>query len=59
MDRYKEGYNDCDREWKKKIEEMIKELEKEYEKITKTSDFIIADTIQPKIQVLEDLLKKG
>ena len=41
------------------IKEKIEELNKEYKKLEETSDFIIADTIQPRIQVLEELLNKN
>lgn len=43
---------------KKKIRDKIKELEDEYEDITQNSDFIIADIIQPKIEVLKELLEE-
>ena len=26
MDRYKEGYNDCNRDWEKKIQEKLEKL---------------------------------
>lgn len=42
---------------KQKVKEKIKELKKEYEMIEQSSDFIIADTIQPKIEILEELLE--
>lgn len=42
---------------KSKVKEKIQELEKEYKKIEETSDFIIADIIQPKIQVLQELME--
>lgn len=42
---------------KSKIKEKIEELEKEYKILQQTSDFIIADTIQPKIEVLQELLE--
>ena len=33
MDRYKEGYNDCNREWEKKIEdELLMPIHKEAKK---------------------------
>lgn len=38
------------------IREKIEELKIEYKKLENSSDFIIADTIQPKIQVLKELL---
>jgi hypothetical protein len=39
------------------IKEKIEELKEEYKKLENSSDFIIADDIQPKIQVLEELLE--
>lgn len=64
MDRYKEGYNDCNREWKKKIEEMIKELQKENIKMeTNIEQTVILlakwNTNKAIIEALKDLLKKG
>ena len=41
---------------KQKIREKIKEVKNKYKNIEQTSDFIIADTIQPKIEILEELL---
>lgn len=62
MDRYKEGYNDCNREWRKKIEGKIKELEK-YKLTDEVDEFgihsmnwLVADYTQ---SVLEYFLKKG
>lgn len=43
---------------KQKIKDKIEELRKEHKKIEEISDFIIADTIQPKIEILEELLKE-
>ena len=43
---------------KQKIREKIEEIKNEYKNIAQTSDFIIADTIQPKIEILEELLGK-
>lgn len=43
---------------KNKIMEKIKKLKNEYRNIAQTSDFIIADTIQSKIQILEELLEE-
>ena len=71
MDRYKEGYADCNREWEKKIQEVIKKHEEERdlagERLTTTT--IIADsdslnygriqTHNVTIKDLQDLLKKG
>ena len=54
MDRYKEGYNDCNREWKKKIEDEIKELKNmkvEGETFTTAKNYAVLE--------LQDLLKKG
>lgn len=42
---------------KQKIKDKIEELKKEHKKIEQISDFIIADTIQPKIEILEKLLE--
>jgi hypothetical protein len=62
MDRWKEGYNDCDMEWRKKIEKEIKELEK-YKSTDEVDEFgihsmnwLVADSIQG---ILQSLLKKG
>lgn len=44
---------------KQKIEDKIENLEKEYKKLEQSSDFIIADTIQPKIEVLQELLQES
>lgn len=44
---------------KQKIKDKIEELRKEHKKIEEISDFIIADTIQPKIEILEELLKEN
>lgn len=41
---------------KQTIKDKIEKLEKEYKKIEQSSDFIIADTIQPKIEALKELL---
>ena len=43
---------------KTKIKKKIEELENEYKMLEQTSDFIIADTIQPKIEVLQELLEE-
>ena len=40
------------------IKLKIAEQKKEYKKLEQTSDFIIADTIQPKIQILKELLEE-
>lgn len=55
---------ESDRFWdnvipKSKVKEKIEELEEEYKILQQTSDFIIADTIQPKIKVLQELLEEG
>lgn len=58
-DRYKEGYNDCNRDWEKKIEDKINELEKEYKQFSdwdREDDCMIT---REEIEILEDLLKKG
>lgn len=44
---------------KQTIKDKIEKLEKEHKKIEEISDFIIADTIQPKIEILEELLKEN
>lgn len=44
---------------KNKIMEKIEEIKNEYKNIVQTSDFIIADTIQPKIEILEELLEEN
>lgn len=72
MDRYKEGYNDCNREWRKKIEETIKKLDidiarNERRKIEHTIDdgselySFMPICYSPEIikTALQDLLKKG
>ena len=43
---------------KDKIKEKIEDLKNEYRQLEETSDFIIADVIQPKIQVLQELLEE-
>ncbi len=64
MDRYKEGYNDCNIEWEKKIQEKINELEKENIKMeTNIEQTVILSvkwsTNKAIIEALQDLLKKG
>ena len=44
---------------KQKITDKIENLENEYKKLEQSSDFIIADTIQPKIEVLQELLQES
>lgn len=44
---------------KQKIRDKIEELRKAYEKMEQSSDFIIADTIQPKIEILQELLQES
>ena len=44
---------------KQKIKDKIEELRKAYEKMEQSSDFIIADTIQPKIEILQSLLEES
>lgn len=62
-DRYKEGYNDCNIEWEKKIEDKINKLEEEskplYEKefISVDEDWILHNN-KRKIEILQNLLKK-
>ena len=59
MDRWKEGYNDCDLEWRRKIQEKINKLEKEYKQFSdwdREDDCMIT---REEIEILEDLLKKG
>ena len=41
------------------VKEEIKKLDKTYKEMKETSDFIIADTIQPKIEILQEILNKG
>lgn len=41
------------------VKEEIKKLDKTYKEMKETSDFIIADTIQPKIEILQKILNKG
>lgn len=71
MDRYKEGYNDCNREWEKKIEEIIKKHKNarklareliEEKVVIADSDSMNCGRIEAHdliIYDLEDLLKKG
>ena len=64
MDRYKEGYNDCNIEWKKKIQEKINELQKENIKMeTNIEQTVILSvkwsTNKAIIEALQNLLKKG
>lgn len=42
---------------KEVIEKKVGELNEEYEQLRETSDFVIADVLQPKIQVLQELLE--
>jgi hypothetical protein len=65
MDRYKEGYNDCNREWKKKIQDKIKKLTKEINEIEE-KDIGVGFTLGKEwsdkkaiVKEYEDLLKKG
>ena len=64
MDRYKEGYNDCNIEWKNKIEEVIKKHEKarklareliEEEVVIADSDSMNCGRIQAHDLILYDL----
>lgn len=43
---------------KQKLKDKIEELRKAYEKMEQSSDFIIADSIQPKIEILQELLEE-
>lgn len=54
MDRWKEGYNDCDMEWRRKIQKEIDVIEK----MTKERDFAYPVYRYCK-NMLEDLLKRG
>ena len=42
---------------KDKIREKLKYLDEEYNNMRQTSDFIIADVLQPQIRILKDLLE--
>ena len=62
MDRYKEGYNDCNREWEKKIEKElkeIKEIQEEHSKSFNWADWKDEEVYIQIVLILEDLLKKG
>lgn len=59
MDRYKEGYNDCNREWKKKIEDEIKVLNSRKNYIPLDNKYTYKEVIEFGIEQLQDLLKKG
>lgn len=55
-DRYKEGYNDCNRDWEKKIQEKIIEVK------NRNVDNEFMNKTMGKLNTiidLEDLLKKG
>ena len=56
MDRWKEGYNDCDIEWRKKIQKKIIEV-----KNRNVDDEFMNNTMGKLNTIidLEDLLKKG
>ena len=71
MDRYKEGYNDCNRDWEKKIQKII-DKHKRAERLAieqLSSNIIIADSESLNygrkeahgliIYDLENLLQKG
>ena len=71
MDRWKEGYNDCNREWQKKIQEKIDRLFYETKYIGdckndcekcfaqyRGANFVYCYAYH-QIKVLQDLLKKG
>lgn len=62
MDRYKEGYNQANRDWEKKIQKKIQDF-KNYKLTDGVDEFgihsmnwLVADYTQ---SVLENLLKKG
>ena len=59
MDRYKEGYNDCNTEWKKKIQDEIKELNNRKDYIPLDNKYTYKEVIEFGIEELENLLKKG
>jgi hypothetical protein len=62
MDRYKEGYNDCDRDWQNKIENTlkdIKEIQEEHSKSFNWSDWKDEEVYIQIVSILEDLLKRG
>lgn len=59
MDRYKEGYNDCNREWENKIKDKIKELEQDVTRQNNQELYTLRNITIGKIGVLENLLKKG
>lgn len=69
MDRYKEGYNDCDMEWRRKIEEkLLKPIHKEANEINKIffekeKGFEVEGAVLQELGAIEgmilDLLKKG
>ena len=60
-DRYKEGYNDCNREWRNKIKDELKELDKKKRKSRSQFKYSTIDEFifDNKIEALQDLLKKG
>lgn len=71
MDRYKEGYNDCDLDWRKriqgainKLDEKAKELhdaipEKEIEEYSDANISFELMDIEIRKEELQNLLKKG
>ena len=59
MDRYKEGYNDCNRDWEKKIQDKIKKLNSRKNYIPLDNRYIYKEVIEYGIDELQDLLKKG
>ena len=46
-----------DKKWEDKIKAKIEELQEENNNMRQTSDFIIADVLQPQIRVLKELLE--
>jgi len=59
MDRYKEGYNQANRDWEKKIEDEIKELNSRKDYIPLDNKYTYKEVIEYGIEELQDLLKKG
>ena len=54
MDRWREGYNDCDVEWRRKIQKEIEEL-----KNIKIEGETFATAVNYAVLQLQDLLKRG
>ena len=55
-DRYKEGYNQANRYWQKKIQKEIEKLRKHWDEYTSLGNPLI---LKVQIDLLEYLLKKG